>query len=398
MAISTIERRTSQPAASSEAVSPLDTRNKSTSSPVARSHSHAKVAPPMFGKKRKSINRKEMVHITSQLAIMTKSGVDIVSALASLQKQSKSQDTIAILSKIHSDVVAGATFSQALSYHSDVFGQSFVASVTAGEASGKMSDILAELASLHRNELKLIRSIKTMAAYPLVLVAVSCVVITSLLLFVLPQFSKIFDDFDAPLPMMTIVLIAFSNALVKYCWIWAPALLAFVFGGLKYLKTQSGKRLLHTFLLNAPVLGDVTRSLLIGRVCRLLGLLINSGVTLLDSLKLVRGATNNLIYREMLEKIERNVLEGKGLGRTLENSPHVPDSAAEMIQTAERTGTLGNATQLIGGHFEEEGEEKLRAMIVVLEPAVTVVMGAVVAFVVLAVALPMFDLANVVQN
>ena len=142
------------------------------------------------------------------MCIRDRSGVDIVTALDSLIKQTKTPTTRAVLSNIHSSVVSGSTFSSALAQHKDVFGASFVATVTAGEASGRMSEILAKLAALHRNELKLIRSIKTMAAYPIVLMSVSCVVIASLLLFVLPQFAKIFEDFDTPLPLMTELLLS----------------------------------------------------------------------------------------------------------------------------------------------------------------------------------------------
>lgn len=349
-------------------------------------------------KRKRKISKKELVHITSQIAIMTQSGVDIVSAISSLIKQTKTPDAKAVLTQIHSDVTSGHTFSRALAVHNEVFGNSFVASVTAGEASGRMSEILAELAKLNRNELRMIRSLKTMAAYPIVLVCVSLTVIASLLFFVLPQFAKIFSDFDTPLPLITQILIGFSEQMVARFYIWVPLAIALVFGTRYYLRTPMGKRVWDFVMLNAFVLKEATRTLLIGRVCRLLGLLLNSGVPLLESLQLVRGAVNNSYYRDMLTEIEKNVLSGKGLGKTLHNSPYVPDSAAEMILTAEKTGTLGDATQLIGEHFEEEGEEKMRGMIVVLEPAITVVMGAVVAFVVLAVALPMFDLANVVQK
>lgn len=353
----------------------------------------------IFGMRRKrKIPKKELVHLTSQIAIMTQSGVDIVSALSSLIKQTKTPDTKVVLSDIHEKVVAGNTFSSALSKHNEVFGESFVASVCAAEASGRMSEVLAELAMLHRNELRMRRSIKTMAAYPIVLIFVSLSVISALLFFVLPQFAKIFNDFDTPLPWITQFLIVLSEQMVSKFWIWVPALVVSIFGVRRYLKTDSGKRVLDYSMLNLPVLGQITRLLLVGRVCRLLGLLIDSGVTLLESFRLVRTSVSNVFYQDLLLEIEQNVLSGSGLGNTLHASHYVPDSAAEMILTAEKTGTLGTATQLIGDHYVEEGEEKLRGMISVMEPVITVIMGAVVAFVVLAVALPMFDLANVVQQ
>ena len=130
----------------------------------------------------------------------------------------------------------------------------------------------------------------------------------------------------------------------------------------------------------------------------MLGLLIESGVPLLESLVLVKNSLRNSLYHAMFSELEQNVLSGRGLGTTLVESEFIPPSAAEMVLTAERTGSLGSVTKLIGEYFEEEGEEKLRGLIVIVEPAITVLMGIIVAFVVLAVALPMFDLATFAQK
>ncbi len=347
---------------------------------------------------RRKIPRREMVHLTSQLAIMIRSGVDVVSALESLIKQSNRTQTTEILEEIHHDVVSGVSFSAALAKHGDVFGPTYIASVTAGEASGRMADVLAQLTKLQRTEMRLIRNIRGMVAYPIVLATISSGVILALMIFVLPQFAEIFDQYDAPLPATTRALIGVSHELIYRCWLWIPLAALGLWTLFYSFRWPPGRRFWDYVVLHVMPIREVTRALLIGRVCRMMGLLIDSGVPLLDTLGLVRLSVKNSFYVEMLKEIEQNVLSGSGLGKTLLQAHFIPASAAEMLLTAEKTGTLGSAADLIGEHYEEEGEEKMKSLLVIMEPAITVVMGAIVGFVVLSVALPMFDMANVVQQ
>ena len=358
--------------------------------PERRNFMGRKVAP--------KLSQREIVQLTSQLAIMTRSGVDVASAIYSLAKQSRKIDAQEILGTIHRDVTSGATFSSSLEKYDRVFGPSYIASVTAGEASGKMWEVLDQLAKLQRSSLKLVGSLKTMIMYPIALVSVSTVVVMALVLFVLPQFAKVFAQFDAPLPWITQVLIAFSTEIRERFYIWIPLAVGVVSGTVVFLRTLAGRRVKDRLLLNIPIVGEITQFLFIGRVCRVMGLLLQSGVPLLETLELTRKGVTNYQYRAMFGDLVKNVISGNGLGTTLTDSTIVPPSAADMLMTAEATGSLGGAAELIGEYFEEEGEEKLRGLITLMEPAITIVMGVVVAIVVLAVALPMFDLSNAVQK
>src|SRR5688572_19544158 len=150
-------------------------------------------------------------------------------------------------------------------------------------------------------------------------------------------------------------------------------------------------------MLNVPILRDVTRAFYIGRTFRLLGLMIESGVPLLEGLQLTRNAVRNSLYRELFKELEEAILNGRGLASSLIKAGFVPPVAAEMVLTAERTGTLGMVTELMGAHYEEEGESKLREMATILEPLIIVVMGVIVATIVMAVMLPMFDIATMAR-
>jgi len=135
-----------------------------------------------------------------------------------------------------------------------------------------------------------------------------------------------------------------------------------------------------------------------GRVCRLLGLMIESGVPLVNSLRLAQSASGNTLYAELFADLEQQVLNGNGLGETMAASNILPPSAAEMIATGEKTGNMGSVADLLGEHYEDEGETRMRELVTIIEPLITVGMGVIVAIVVLSVMLPMFDLATLSHN
>jgi type II secretory pathway component PulF len=303
-----------------------------------------------------------------------------------------------MLEQIHSDVLAGNPVSDSLRRYVHVFGETFVASIAAGEASGRVSDVLDELVRFQRNDLRLRSTLRTVLAYPILLTTVSLLVIVGLVLFVLPNFSEIFEQYEMSLPALTLCLLGVSTGLRAHLWLWGGLAIVGLAGLIALRRSDAGKRAWDGAVLNMVLVRDVTRALLIGRTCRLLGIMIDSGVPLLECLRLARSSVRNTLYRDLFARLEDDVINGRGLANGLLNADFVPSAAAEMVVTAERTGAMKTVTDLIGQHYEEEGEGKLRELVALLEPAIIVVMGVVVAAVVLAVMLPMFDIATLAQK
>jgi type II secretory pathway component PulF len=343
---------------------------------------------------RSAMRKRDLLTVTTQLAIMTKSGVDLTSAFQSLAEQSSNERVRKVLGRVHEDVTGGKSVSEAMRLQTDVFGDAYVASVAAGEAAGRLPDVLGRLAELLRSEIRNRAAVRTLLAYPILLATISSLVVSGLVLFVLPRFQKIFQDFEVPLPAMTQMLVAFSGFLRHFTWIWGPILLAGIIGLIVSRYTKAGLRWWDSAVLNTFVIRDITRAFYIGRTFRLLGLMIESGVPLLEGLRLTRNAIRNSLYRELFNDLEDAILNGRGLASSLIKAGFVPAVAAEMVLTAERTGTLGMVTELMGAHYEEEGETRLRELATMLEPLIIVTMGVVVATIVIAVMLPMFDIAN----
>ena len=302
------------------------------------------------------------------------------------------------MERVHEDVSGGKAISVALRAQVHVFGNAYVASVAAGEASGRLPEVLNRLAQLQRSEMRLRGTIRTLLAYPIMLATVSTSVIFGLMFFVLPQFADVFAQFDNPLPAITQMLLDISDQMRHRLWLWGPLVVCGLFGFWSFRNSPTGRRWWDGVMLNAPAISEVTQALLAGRAFRLLGLMIESGVPLMEGLSLTRTSMNNIHYRELFDSLQQEVLNGRGLGAAMADAPFLPRPAVQMVMTAEKTGTLGMVTSTIGEFYEEEGENRLRDVATILEPAIIIVMGVIVAFVVLSVMLPMFDIATFAQN
>lgn len=352
----------------------------------------------LFGASDRAVlSRRDLLNITTQLAIMTRSGIDLASAFHSLSQQCTNPHVRSVLAQIHRDVTGGKSISDAMHTQAAIFGDAYVASVAAGEAAGKLPEVLSRLAQFQRAELRTRATIRTLLAYPIVLMGVSSLVVIGLVTFVLPQFVDIFQQFEITLPALTRVVVAASDVLRQYVLIWLPILLAGVVGLIVSRHVESGRKHWDYAMLNAPIIREITRAFYIGRTFRLLGLMIESGVPLLEGLRLTRKSVQNVLYRKLFNDLEDSILNGRDLASSLIKAGFVPPVAAEMVLTAERTGTLGMVTELMGEHYEEEGETKLRELATILEPLIIVLMGIVVATIVMAVMLPMFDIATLAK-
>jgi type II secretory pathway component PulF len=341
------------------------------------------------------VPKAEIADMTAQLAIMTQSGLDLSSALSSLANQCERPALAAVLRDINELVHSGNTLSEALRLYPEVFDGAYVATVAAAEASGRMAEVLKQLAEMQRSEIRLRQSIKGLLTYPVLLTVISFSVISILVVFVLPRFAEIFAQYEVALPVLTRMMLGLATEMKVRWWLWLPVMAGCLAAALAWRMTDGGRRRIDQWLLHVAVFRTVTRPLLTGRTCSLMGLLLQSGVPLLDSLRLCRNAVGNRVYKDLLTDVCDSVINGHGMGPALAEAEIVPQSAREMLITGERTGNLSEVSQLLGAYYEEEAETRMKQVVRLLEPLITVVMGAIVAIVVLSVMLPIFDLSSV---
>ncbi len=340
------------------------------------------------------VSKRDLMALTSQLSIMARSGVDLATALQDVSAQCQNPTLKRALTQIHQDVLSGQSITSALSNYEHIFGQSYVASVAAAEVAGRLPEVLSRLAGLLRSELRMISTVRSLLAYPVLLSTVSALVVCGLVFFVLPQFADVFEQLDLSLPVITSILVGAADEVRGRLWFWGPLALGAVTAATLFTMSDTGRRFFDRVLLSTVMVRDVAQTLLIGRAFRLLGTMIESGVPLQTGLRLTRSSFRNSLVKKLFQTLEDDVVNGRGLSGALFSCRFVPSAAAQMVATAERTGTLAMVTQQIGEHYEEEGETRLRELAGVLEPLMIVGMGVIVGLVVMSVMLPIFDFAT----
>lgn len=344
------------------------------------------------------VRLQDLAEFTSQLSIMVRSGIDAATALGSLASQCPRPALAAVLNSTYQSVMAGTTLSESLRQHPEVFDAAFVATVAAGEASGSLPQVLNQLSEMQRTELQNRRTMRALMTYPILLLVVASSVIVGLVIFVLPRFANIFDQYEVALPIVTQMLISLASELRHRWWFWGPLVAGIVGGGLVWRRSKTGRLMLDNLWVNMVVIRDVTRSRITGRICRLLGMMLSNGVPILESIQLTRKAVENSLYRTLLTKVEDAIVNGRNLASVLATAEIIPRSARDMLVTAEATGNVAEVSNLLGEYYEEDAEARMRQIVGLIEPALTVGMGAIVAIVVLAVMLPVFDLSSLANK
>ncbi|MEQ9406118.1 MAG: type II secretion system F family protein [Fuerstiella sp.] len=340
------------------------------------------------------VPRTELLILTSQLAIMCETGVDLAEAFEESARQATHPVLRKALVQIHRDVSDGKPISTAMAAQADVFGMTYVASFAAGESSGRMEDVLNRLSDILEGEIRLRSMLKTVLAYPVVLMCLSVLTLGVLLFFVLPHFGEIFDGMNVPLPASTEILLSLSDSLTESPAIWGLSALAGMAAVLFGFRSTAVRTEIDYLTLHAKGISEITRSLMVGRAFRLCGTMVQSGVPLLEAIQMTRRSVSNSVFRKLFDQLEAEVLNGRGIGTALTTSRFIPRGAARMVVTAERTGQLGRVMDRVGTFYESEGERRLQEFSKLLEPAIIISMGCVVATVVLSILLPMFTLTQ----
>lgn len=382
--------------ASHEFMDPSAKPRATARQPRGAAKSLAKPKPERRSPFRSRITRSDVLMVTSQLAVMCQTGLDLAEAIRVAASACRHPGMSRILSAVYDDISAGVKPSVALERHGGrELGAAYVASIAAAEASGTVTEVLQRLAEMLRNEIRMRNGIVAAISYPAILLGVAFVVVNALIFFVLPQFSKVFEQMGRPAPPLTRFLLDGSSFMRSYWPAIALIAVVVVVGGTQLWRLPAARRYVDWFVLHAALLRSATRSLYAGRAFRLIGTLLQSGVPLLDAVRLCRGSVRNALFRQFFDRIESDVVTGKGLAGAVGEADFVPAGASQMLATAERTGKLGYVLSLIGEHFEDEGEQRLRQIVRLAEPAVIVFLGGIVGVVVLAVILPLLDISTV---
>jgi type IV pilus assembly protein PilC len=343
------------------------------------------------------IKTRDIVIFTRQFSTMINSGLPLVQALDILSKQTDNKALASVTREVVFDVESGHTLADALRKHPKAFSELYVNMVAAGEAGGILDTILMRLATFMEKNDALIRKVKGAMIYPGVIMSVAFIAVTTLLLFVIPVFQKMFGSVGLALPMPTRIVIGASTLLKSYWWLIGGVGTAAVMFLTKYYHTPDGKLRLDRMLLRVPILGDVLRKSAVSRFTRTLGTLISSGVSILDGLEITAKTAGNRVIQDAIMASRASIAGGDTIAQPLAKSKVFPPMVISMISVGEQTGGLDEMLSKIADFYDEEVDAAVTGLLAALEPLMIVFLGVVVGGMVVAMYLPIFDMINAVQ-
>lgn len=346
--------------------------------------------------KRYKLKLESLTVFTQQLASMLEAGLPLVSSLEALQDQTEDPVFRIIIREVRADVSQGNNFSAACAKFPRAFNNLFVSMVEAGEASGGLAEILAKVAAYFESTHKLVKKVKSAMTYPIAVIALAIILVNVLLIFVIPTFAAMFQDFGAELPKPTQALIDVS-AWMKSNILYVIAA-AFVLHQVwtRFTRTPKGRRFKDHLLVKLPVFGNLIVKITLSRFCRTFATLMRSGVPILKCLDITAASSGKTQIEEACKAIAKNISEGGQVSETIERIKFFPPMMKHMSKAGEQTGNVDGMMDKISDFYDTEVDAIIGSLTSLIEPMLIVFLGVVVGGIVMAMFLPIFQLSSVV--
>lgn len=338
-----------------------------------------------------------VVVMTRQMATMIQAGLVLSEALDILQDQQENKKFKRILGDILADIKGGLDFASSLKKYPEVFPPIYAQLVSAGQASGKLDTILLQLATNLEKEREFQSKIRGAMIYPIVVVSMMVGVMLIMVFFVMPKLLGLYSESNIELPLPTQIMIGFSNFMIGYWWAILIGLIIAVVSFKRYIDTPAGKLRVDQFLLTAPVIGKITSLIILTSFTRTFGLLVSSGLSILDSIKIVSAITGNRVYQDGLDLAYQGVERGLSFSSQVLRLKEFPRIIGQMIKTGEETGKLDEIMFKLADYFESESDNALKNVTTLIEPIVLVVLGIGVGFLVVSIILPIYQLTTSIK-
>jgi type IV pilus assembly protein PilC len=342
----------------------------------------------------KKVAAKNLAVFTRQFSVMIDAGLPLVQCLDILGNQEEDKNFAAVILQTRTDVESGASLADAMRKHPKTFDPLFTNMIAAGEAGGILDTILKRLATYIEKAVKLAGQVKSAMIYPIAVIVIAGIVVGVILWKVIPTFAQLFSGLGADLPLPTRVVIAASDNLVKFFPILFVAAGAAGYGFKQYYATENGRRVVDSFMLKMPILGNIMRKIAVARFCRTLSTLISSGVPILDGLDITARTSGNAIVEDAIMTTRKSIERGETISAPLKETAVFPPMVTQMIGVGEATGALDTMLGKIADFYEEEVDTAVAGLLTLLEPIMIAILGGVVGGIVIAMYMPIFDLIS----
>jgi type IV pilus assembly protein PilC len=343
------------------------------------------------------IKLKQIAVFCRQFATMVNSGLPILRALSILTDQTESKELAKVLFAVRAGVENGSSLSAAMAEHPKAFNALFISMVKAGETGGVLDDVLLSLADQIEREVELRRQIKSAMTYPIVVVALVTLILAAMLLFVVPQFETIYSSLGGTLPLPTRMLLSVSRAVRTYWYVVLLGAVVTSFLFRRYKKTEAGRARVDAVKIRIPIFGPMFHRVALARFASTLGMLLRSGVPILQALDNVNETVNNRVIGDAVDDVKTSVREGESIAKPLGRHKAFPPMVVQMMAVGEETGAVDTMLDKVAEFYNSEVTATVEAMTSLIEPLLIAVIGAAVGAAVIALYMPMFNVINLLK-
>ncbi len=343
------------------------------------------------------VRLRDIAIFTRQLSELLGSGLTLLNALGVLYEGTENRYLKSVIQSVMADLKDGAPLSVALSKYPNIFSRLFTSMVHSGEIGGVLEDVLKRLSQFYEKEEEVKAKIQIAMAYPVLVSFVGLLTIFVLLSFVVPKLTMIFAEFGQILPLPTRALIKISDYFAEFWWLILLFFIIFIFLLIRLNKTKGGKLRFDRFILSIPAIGEFIKKVEIGRLTKSLATLLDNGVPILQSIEVVSDAVTNEVLKQELDRIGEQIRDGSSFSSAIRASPHFPIFVMNMIAVGEEGGRLEDALRKVADSYEHDADRLVKIMTSLIEPLMILGMGAVVAFIVVAMLLPIFQINLMVR-
>ena len=344
----------------------------------------------------RTVKNKELVIFLRQFATLLEADIPITRSLTLVANQTENKYFQSILIDVADQVKRGVTLSSAFDKHSEIFGKFFTNIVAVGEISGTMSRSFLYLADYQERSFDLTTKAKRALTYPAFVMVTFLVVMFVMFVTVIPQLSSIFEGSNAEIPTITKAILSVSDLFVNNLYVMVVLFFGSISGAVWYIRTDAGKKVLHSLLLTAPLVGPLFRKLYAARFSDNLSIMLGSGVSMLQALESISGVIGNKVYEEALQKVSEKVRQGRTLSSALEDEPIIGTEIASIVKTGEESGQLSQIMKTIAKFYQQQFSNAVNTMVDLIQPAIIVILAVSVGVLLAAVLLPIYSLTTAI--
>ncbi|MGD9394471.1 MAG: type II secretion system F family protein, partial [Dehalococcoidia bacterium] len=337
------------------------------------------------------VKPREIIMFSRQLALLLESGTDIVTSLELLQSQVTNRTLQIVLGDVASDIRGGSSLSAALAKHPRAFPELYARTLAAGEQAGNLEIVLRQMADYLERSATTEKKIKNALTYPIIVAIIAFVVIAVLITFVLPAFTGLYRALGADLPATTQLLISVSEWLIDYGVFLLLGIVALAIVGYLYIRTPAGKYQLDKLMLTMPVIGRINLLSELSRCCRTIALLFRVGLPLPEVMAQAIHGTNNKVIAKALTEVQQELIRGEGLSKPMAKRNIFLPLMVQMVGVGEETGHLDTTLSTVAQTYEVEADDRTSSAVGLIQPAITVIIGIVIAFIAISLVSAMYS-------